>query len=128
MAKATAKRSKASGRPQTKAARVKTERIVRSLGKNWGMAVQRQVLKAAADQARFHLRSGKKVGKDTVEVVIPMRLHMIFPRKGESIAADGGAPGCSCTFSQDPNGSSVCICIGPGAADCDCTHPPIVVA
>jgi hypothetical protein len=105
--------------------KIKTQRIVRSLGKDWGMAVQRQVLKAAADQARFRLRSGKRVGKDKVEVVIPLTVHMVFPRKGETFAAPDGGVDCFCYSHQTPSGGYTCVCIGPGAAGCDCAPPPV---
>ena len=103
--------------------KVRYKRIVKSLGKHWGMAVQDQVMKAAIAQARFDLRLGKYKGEDEVEVKIPVTLHITFPKRGKSIAADGGVPGCSCSWHS--SGSwQICTCIGPGAADCDC--PPIV--
>ena len=102
---------------------VKTQRIVKPLGKLWGRSVQEMVTKAALTQARFEVRSGKHDGKDEVEVVIPVTIHMVFPRKGKSVAADGGIR-CNCTFHEDSSGS-VCTCVGPGAADCDCG--PIVL-
>jgi hypothetical protein len=64
-------------------AKIKTERIVRSLGKDWGKAVQRQVMKAAVAQARVHLRSGKSGGKDEVEAVVALnRLGIGGYRRG----------------------------------------------
>ena len=104
--------------------KVKLRRIVKPLGKNWGHIIQESVTKAALTQARFELRSGKHTGKDEVEVVIPVTVHMVFARKGKSIETDGGVR-CNCTFSTDSNGQSSCVCVGPGAATCDC---PQVVA
>ncbi len=101
-------------------ARVKRVREVMPLGRNWGSAVQKLVMQTAVAQARFNLASGKRARKDEVEVVIPVSVHITFPRNGKEIEADGGAPGCVCTFKQDESGS-VCICVGPGAASCDCT-------
>ena len=104
-------------------AKIKTERIVRSFGKDWGKAVQRQVMKAAVAQARFHLRSGKRGGKDEVEAVVPLTVHLVFPRKGESFAADGGVLDCVCVVHTSPSGGWSCVCTGPGAAGCDCAPP-----
>ena len=100
--------------------RIKHVRIVRSLGKSWGSGLQRLLMTHAAAQARAFLKAGARVGEDTVEVKIPLSVHIAFPRKGKGIAADGGVLRCNCVFIEDPNGSTVCICRGPDAADCDC--------
>ena len=102
-----------------RAANVKTRRIVKPLGKAWGKSLQDIVVKAAQVQARFELRQGKHADKAEVEVVVPVTVHMVFPRKGRSILGDGGVR-CNCAFSVDANGGSACICIDPGAASCDC--------
>jgi hypothetical protein len=99
--------------------RVRRIRIVRSLGRNWGKVLQGMVMKDAADQARFYLKSGKRVGRREVEVKIPVSVHIAFPRKGKSIAASRGVARCNCTYKEDETGS-VCKCVGPDAASCDC--------
>jgi hypothetical protein len=106
------------------ASKLRHRRIVKPLGKAWGRSIQEVVADAALRQARFELRSGKHAGKELVEVTIPVHVHLVFKRAGRSIAADGGVH-CHCSFSQDSAGS-VCICVGPGAAECDC--PPQDVA
>ena len=99
-----------------------TKRVLntKSLGKSWGKILQNMVTKEAATQARALLKSGKRTAKDEeeVEVRIPVVLHLTFARRGTGIGGDHIQ--CACIFKQDPNGSSVCICTGPGAAECDC--------
>jgi hypothetical protein len=100
----------------------KRKRINRTkpLGKRWGATVQEIVTKEAAKQARALLKAGKYTSDNEVEAKIPVFIHLRFARKGRGIAADGPVVRCACTFTQYPDGSSVCICRGPDAADCDC--------
>jgi hypothetical protein len=77
-------------------------------------------VKEAAKQARALLKAGKYTSGDKVEAKIPVFIHLGFSRKGRGIVADGPTLRCACTFTQYPDGSSVCICRGPDAADCDC--------
>jgi hypothetical protein len=93
------------------------------LGKKWGTVVQGMVTKEAIKQARALLKGGGLSTEAEVEIAIPVFLHLSFARRGKLIAGDAGVR-CACTFTQDSSGS-VCICVGPGAADCDCG--PIVV-
>src|SRR5262245_29773016 len=75
---------------------VKTQRIVKPLGKLWGRSVQEMVTKAALTQARCEVRSGKHDGKDEVEVVIPVTFTWCFRAKGNPsrpmAASDAIAP------------------------------------
>ena len=98
-----------------------TKRVLntKSLGKSWGKILQNMVTKEAATQARALLRKKQSAkAEEAVEVRIPVVLHLTFARRGTGIGADQIQ--CACIFKQDPNGSSVCICTGPGAAECDC--------
>jgi hypothetical protein len=89
----------------------------KSLGDNWGMVLQDMVEGAGTKRAHAVLKRAK-IADGPVEVQIPVFLHLIFASTGGAIS---GPPtiACACTYSEDEHGS-VCICTGPGAADCDC--------
>jgi hypothetical protein len=73
--------------------------------------------------ARATIKSAKysaDESKSGVEVLVTMTLHMVFPKKGRGLDTDRVAIMCSCSETSYPDGSSVCTCIGPGAASCDC--------
>ena len=97
---------------------IRRRNIVKPLGKAWGRVMQETITELARKQARFELRSGKHADKDQVEIILPMTVHLVFSKKGKTITGDGGVQ-CNCTLSSDSAGT-VCTCIGPGAAACDC--------
>jgi hypothetical protein len=90
----------------------------KSLGKNWGKAVQAMAVQQGALMARVLSKAARNKAGDTIEVHVPVLLHLSFARG--SGAKTPPTVQCACVFSQDPNGSSVCVCKGPDAASCDC--------
>jgi hypothetical protein len=96
---------------------------VKNLGKRWGNAVQELATKEGAALARATVKSAKysaDKSKSGVEVLVTMTLHMVFPKKGRGLDTDRVAIMCNCSETSYPDGSSVCVCIGPDAATCDC--------
>lgn len=93
------------------------------LGPAWGKAIQDFITEQGADLAKRRLAGTAYKDGDTVEVHVPVVLHLTYARRGPEL--DAPTIQCACIFKQYEDGSSVCICTGPGAAECDCA--PIVV-
>jgi hypothetical protein len=100
------------------------------LDDDWGKVLQKLVLEAADDLARHPRARGNRSDQETIEIKIPVTISFDLAILADGGVADAGVPCCVCVFKQDPDGSSVCICKGPCAADCDCDTPsgPIVAS
>jgi hypothetical protein len=83
------------------------------LGKRWHAIFGDELMKDAAKVARERVRTGEQVTDDGLTVQIPALIFVHFPRKGKSIAKDGGVR-CACTFPQ----KGVCKCIGQCSDNC----------
>ena len=99
---------------------VRKIRTVIPLEHDWGTVLQKLVLEAAGDLARHQKPCDGSSDHETMDLKIPVTIYFDFPMIADAGAGDAGGPRCICIFKQYPDGGSVCICTGPGAADCDC--------
>ncbi len=91
------------------------------LGAEWGKTVEDMVMKAASELAEARLKSGKQPTTEDVVVQVPVTIYVGFPRKGQGTDGPGATTMAVCVWHGDDGGTGgVCICKGPGAADCDC--------
>jgi hypothetical protein len=101
--------------------KLKVKRIVQELGPDWGRFIQGRITEDAAAYAQTEIERMKDAAtRNSISVKIPMSVTMTFPvRDGQVVRQDGGVR-CNC-WRPSPE---VCICVGPGAANCDCS--PVV--
>jgi hypothetical protein len=91
------------------------------LGNDWGKIVEVMVTKVASALAETQLKMGKQTTSDEVVVQVPMAIYIAFPREGQGIEETSATARVVRVWHGDDGGTGgVCICTGPGAADCDC--------
>lgn len=91
------------------------------LGNDWGRIVEDIVREEGAELAETQLKIGKQTTSDEVVVQVPVTVYIGFPRKGQGVDGTAATVRAVCVWHGNDGGTGgVCICRGPGAADCDC--------
>jgi hypothetical protein len=100
------------------------------LGADWKNIVDKVLMEDAAEHARLLLDDDALEAGDEIEVAMPLVVYVSFKRAGKALASDGAVT-CVCSTKTDPDGSSVCKCIGQcnfdACCDADAGTPPIAL-
>jgi hypothetical protein len=100
------------------------------LGAEWKDIVDKVLMEDAAGHARLLLEDDALDAGDEIEIPMPLVVYVRFKRAGNELASDG-AVSCVCSTKTDPDGSSVCKCIGQcdfdACCDADAGTPPIAL-